>query len=204
MRPGDHRVCFIGDSFTQGTGDAAGLGWPGRVAAAARAAGYDLTAYNLGVRRDTSADIAARWQTECDARFRVACMPYIVFSFGANDMTSDDETLRVPIPQSVDNFLKIVGDAKARCRTLFIGPLPVGDATQDIRIILLCATYRVLARELGVPYLPLAQDLAGDPAWARAVAAGDGTHPCGDGYARVAARVINWPAWWFSAPASAG
>lgn len=198
MHPGDHRICFVGDSFTHGTGDAAGLGWTGRVAAAARTAGYALTAYNLGVRRDTSTDIAARWQTECDVRFRVACTPYIVFSFGANDMTADDASLRVPIPLSVDNFVKILGDARTRCRTLFIGPLPVCDAAQDIRIIALCATYQLLAGELGVPYLPLAQELAGSAAWRQAVAAGDGTHPDGDGYALVAARVAHWPAWWFN------
>jgi lysophospholipase L1-like esterase len=33
MRRGDHRICFAGDSFVQGTGDAAGGGWVGRVAA---------------------------------------------------------------------------------------------------------------------------------------------------------------------------
>ncbi len=198
MHPGDHRVCFVGDSFVQGTGDASGLGWTGRVAAAARAAGYDLTAYNLGVRRDTSADIAARWQAECDARFRSECTPYIVFSFGANEMTALDETLRVPVPGSVENFLKIVGEAQPRCHVLFVGPPPVGDAAQDVRIATLCTTYQLLAGELGVPYLPLAQTLAGDPAWARAVAAGDGTHPDGDGYALVADRVMNWPAWWFN------
>jgi lysophospholipase L1-like esterase len=203
MRPGDHRVCFVGDSFVQGTGDAAGPGWTGRVAAAAHAAGYDLTAYNLGIRRDTSADIAARWQAECDARFRVACLPYIVFSFGANDMTAEVDELRVPMPESVACFRSIVGDARTRCPTLVVGPPPVGDAAQDVRIITLCAMYSALADELGVPYLPLAQQLAGDAAWLRAVAAGDGTHPDGTGYALIAARVLDWPAWWFSVPASA-
>jgi len=197
MRQGDHRVCFVGDSFVQGTGDAAGLGWTGRVAAAARAAGYDLTAYNLGIRRDTSADIAARWQAECDARFRVACSPYVVFSFGANDMTADDETLRLPMPASIANFRSIISDAKARCPTLVIGPPPVGDSAQDVRIFTLCAIYAAIAGELNIPYLPLAQDLAGDAAWQRAVAAGDGTHPDGTGYALIAERVLNWPAWWF-------
>ncbi|MDH4149920.1 MAG: GDSL-type esterase/lipase family protein [Betaproteobacteria bacterium] len=122
MRPGDHRVCFVGDSFTHGTGDATTLGWTGRVAAAARNAGWNLTAYNLGIRRDTSADIAARWQAECDARFRVECSPYIVFSFGANDMTVENDTLRVPIPESTTHFRNIIGNAKAHCQVLMVGP----------------------------------------------------------------------------------
>lgn len=202
MRRGDHRICFVGDSFVQGTGDAAGGGWVGRVAAAAVTAGYDITAYNLGVRRDTSADVAARWQAECDARFRVECSPYLVFSFGANDMTAEAESLRVPMPQSIDNFRAVVADAAQRCPTLFVGPPPVGDPAQDTRIVALCTTYALLATELGVPYLPLAQALLDDPAWREAVAAGDGTHPDGRGYARIAARVLQWPQWWFSGPAS--
>lgn len=197
MRRGDHRICFVGDSFVQGTGDTAGGGWVRRVAAAAVAAGYDITAYKLGVRRDTSADIAARWQAECDARLRAECSPYLVFSFGANDMTADGEVLRVPMPASVENFRSIISEARSRCPTLFIGPLPVGDAAQDTRIIALCATYALLAAEIGVPYLPLAESLANDPAWTRAVTAGDGTHPDGSGYGLIAERVLQWPAWWF-------
>lgn len=197
MRRGDHRICFVGDSFVQGTGDTAGGGWVRRVAAAAVAAGYDITAYKLGVRRDTSADIAARWQAECDARLRAECSPYLVFSFGANDMTADGEVLRVPMPASVENFRSIVGEARSRCPTLVIGPLPVGDAAQDTRIIALCATYALLAAEIGVPYLPLAESLAKDPAWTRAVAAGDGTHPDGSGYGLIAEHVLQWAAWWF-------
>src|SRR5262249_19732759 len=54
----DLRTCFIGDSYVAGAGDDTGLGWVGRVTARARADGYDLTAYNLGVRRDTAADAA--------------------------------------------------------------------------------------------------------------------------------------------------
>ena len=55
------RLCFIGDSLVNGTGDPTGLGWVGRVTASARRRGHDVTTYNLGIRRDTSADIAARW-----------------------------------------------------------------------------------------------------------------------------------------------
>jgi len=202
MRRGDHRICFVGDSFVQGTGDAAGGGWVSRVTAAAVTAGYDITAYKLGVRRDTSADIAARWQAECDARLRAECSPYLVFSFGANDMTADGEVLRVPMPASIENFRNIVSEARSRCPTLVIGPLPVSDAAQDTRIVALCATYALIAAELGVPYLPLAETFAADPAWTRAVAAGDGTHPDGSGYVLVAERVLQWPAWWFSDPVS--
>ena len=40
------RICFVGDSITQGTGDDTALGWPGRLIAAARAQGHDFCGYN--------------------------------------------------------------------------------------------------------------------------------------------------------------
>lgn len=50
------RICFIGDSITLGTGDAAMLGWPGRLGAIAWSQGHQVTVYNLGVRGETSED----------------------------------------------------------------------------------------------------------------------------------------------------
>jgi len=198
MIAGDHRICFVGDSFVHGTADADCLGWAGRVAAAARKYGYDLTAYNLGVRRDTSADIAARWQHECAMRLPEGCSQYLVFSFGANDMTTEGKALRVPVTDSIANFHSIISKATARYPTLVIGPLPVSDAAQDNRIEELCKLYAQTAKELGVPYLPLAGEMFRNSAWIHAVAAGDGTHPDASGYTLIAERVQQWPAWWFS------
>lgn len=64
----DMRICFFGDSVINGTGDDDGLGWVGRVVAQARRGGCDVTAYNLGIRRGTSADVAARWAGEARLR----------------------------------------------------------------------------------------------------------------------------------------
>ena len=68
----DLRVVFVGDSFVAGVGDPEGRGWVGRVVAAAHAAGLPLTAYNLGVRRETSADVLAR-----ELEFGVGRLPRI-------------------------------------------------------------------------------------------------------------------------------
>ena len=43
------RICFIGDSITNGYGDPEYSGWPAYLSAAARHGGTDITAYNLGV-----------------------------------------------------------------------------------------------------------------------------------------------------------
>ena len=56
MQTDDLRLCFVGDSFVNGTNDPDYLGWTGRVSILARGRGHMLTCYNLGVRRDTSSD----------------------------------------------------------------------------------------------------------------------------------------------------
>jgi hypothetical protein len=48
------RICFVGESFVNGTGDPECLGWTGRICVGANKKGYDITYYNLGVRRETS------------------------------------------------------------------------------------------------------------------------------------------------------
>ena len=62
------RICFIGDSITNGYGDPEYRGWLAFLSAAARRDGADITAYNLGVRSDTSSMIGARWRQEAVAR----------------------------------------------------------------------------------------------------------------------------------------
>lgn len=194
---GDHRICFVGDSFVQGTGDPEYQGWVGRVASAARASGFNLTAYNLGVRRETSQDILKRWQAECAVRLPDDCTRYVVFSFGANDMTLEHGSLRVSESDSVANFVAIVAGARSNYSTLIIGPIPVGDSEQDSRILRLCSIYAEKAAELGVPYLPVANQLITNAVWQAGAAANDGSHPGTEGYAFLAAKVLKWPVWWF-------
>ena len=66
--PRDIGLCFVGDGFVAGYGDPKALGWVSRVVGRSPVADADLTAYNLGVRGQSSADVMARWRTECTAR----------------------------------------------------------------------------------------------------------------------------------------
>lgn len=193
----DHRICFVGDSFTQGTCDPECRGWVGRVAAAGRAAGFDLTAYNLGIRRDTSRDVLARWEQECDARFRFDCLKYVVFSFGTNDTKTEGGKLRVGREESLANFRAVLMKAKLLYRVAVVGPVPVGDASQNERVHELCAAYSSEAAALAIPYLPVAQRLVSATSWIDEVHANDGSHPGANGYAALASMVLDWPAWWF-------
>src|SRR5262245_2472195 len=112
MKDQDLRICFVGDSYVNGTNDPEYFGWTGRLSIAARRKGNNLTYYNLGVRRETSSDIAKRWQQEVQSRCPSGCMPFVVFSFGVNDTTSENGQTRVPEIQSVVNAREILRMAK--------------------------------------------------------------------------------------------
>jgi acyl-CoA thioesterase-1 len=58
------RALFLGDSLVAGIGDSAGGGWVARVVGACHEQGMPVTAYNLGIRRETSLQVAARWRAE--------------------------------------------------------------------------------------------------------------------------------------------
>lgn len=191
------RVCFFGDSFVNGTGDDACLGWVGRACAAARQSGVDLTCYNLGIRRDTSADVLRRWEQEAWARLPPEHDGRLVFSFGANDccLADDGAAVRVPHDVALANARTILTQARAWRPTLMVGPLPVCDAEVDARIATLSAAFAAIGESLGVPYLEVFQYAAKSEAWAREVAAGDGAHPNGLGYGAISEVFQRWPAW---------
>ncbi len=210
------RICFVGDSITVGTGDDRYQGWPALAAAAEAARGHDVTLYNLGVRGDTSVQIAARWHSESRARLPDDVNGALVFSFGVNDAaiepTADPDRQRVPPAQSIATAREILSTAQAWLPTLMIGPTPVRvDGVQIVRspqvtydflnerTRAINAAYADLAAELGVPYLELFTELVGDPAWAAALQTGDGVHPAQAGYAMMAERIGRWPGWrrWF-------
>lgn len=204
------RLCAVGDSFVLGTGDGAFLGWPGRLAERAHAEGHDVTLYNLGIRADTSRDIALRWRAECTARLPAIHPNTLVFSFGVNDAAEDLTTgaVRVPHDESVVTARAIIKEAMAWTRTLWIGP-PFPDDTRPPgraspgpayrmsaeRVEALNRAYAALAGEIGVPYLDLFAPLSTSPAWRQALAKGDGAHPTDAGYDLIADLVEAWPAW---------
>lgn len=197
MTNDDPRVCFIGDSYVNGTGDPECLGWAGRVTASARRKGYNLTHYNLGVRRETSSDISGRWQQEVRVRFPSGCAPFAVFSFGANDTTIEGGYTRVPETQSVENARAMLRAAKQRYSTVMVGPPPMADAEQNHRTRQLSRLLGVVAEGEGIPFLSVFEQLAADDVWMEEVTNGDGAHPGAAGYAKMAALVEAWPRWWF-------
>ncbi len=191
----DIRICFVGDSFTQGTGDEACLGWPGRVGASARARGHAVTLYNLGIRRETTDDIRARWRAEVTPRLVAGADGRIVFSFGANDATLEDGNWRVPPDLSAENARSMIARAQLTYPVLVVGPPPAPEADKTARHAELAARYADVCEKLGVPFLDILEPIKTVDAWWEEVAAGDGIHPGARGYAALAELVEQWPAW---------
>ena len=199
------RLCFFGDSFVNGTGDDEALGWVGRLCAAERRAGADLTVYNLGVRRDTSADIRRRWRREAEARLPPEHDGRLVFSFGVNDCTAgpDEATPRVTLAASLENARAILSEGCAWRPTLMIGPLPVTEnAAHNDRVIALSEALAGVCAEAGAPYFSTLLFAAHVwDTWRAEAARGDSIHPNALSYAALAEAVGGWAAWrgWFAA-----
>lgn len=107
------RICFIGDSFTQGIGDETELGWVSRIAIHIRKNRPGLSIFNLGIRGNTSSDIFHRWETEVRARASDKDSLRLVFCFGANDCADDGSgRSRVSIADTISNTHVIMRAAK--------------------------------------------------------------------------------------------
>lgn len=191
---GDLRVCFVGDSFVAGTGDPDHLGWAGRLSARTHRTGRAVTAYGLGVRRQTSADVLGRWEAECAPRLPTACDARVVVSFGVNDATVEGGRQRVAVADAAAHLGRLLTGARARgWPVLVVGPPPVADAGHNARTAQLDRQFERRCATAGVPYVGVLDVLLGTPAWMDEVAAGDGAHPGAAGYEALAQHL--WPAW---------
>jgi acyl-CoA thioesterase-1 len=196
----DVRICFFGDSFTNGTHDESYLGWPARVCSALP---LQITHYNLGIRGNTALDIERRWPDEAAMRWKPGTERRLFFSFGTNDASLEANAPRVSPEASVAAARRILSAAKAVCPVLFSGPPAAaleGRSTSFPRLAALSGDYAALSRELEVPYLDLFALTRDDASWHAAVERGDGVHPDSAGYVRLASYVNEWTAWraWWS------
>ncbi|AVT28810.1 G-D-S-L family lipolytic protein [Plantactinospora sp. BC1] len=193
----DLRVCFVGDSFVLGVGDPRCLGWVGRLAARTCADGQPLTTYNLGVRRQTSDDILARWRAECLLRLRDGNDLRVVMSFGVNDTTEENGRPRVTPERSAATLTRMLDQAAGQgWRVLVVGPPPVDDDAQNVRLASLDDAFARTCREAGVPYVAVQSSLRKSAVWTREVRTGDGAHPGSAGYDEITALITpRWRAW---------
>ncbi|MGH2834238.1 MAG: GDSL-type esterase/lipase family protein [Solirubrobacteraceae bacterium] len=186
------RALFFGDSLVAGIGDPAGGGWVTRIAAACFAAGQPLSIYNLGVRRETSVEVAARWRAEATPRIPPTGDCRIVLSFGANDTTIEDGSVRVCPERSCEALGTILDEANSLgLPVLLVGPAPVDDPDQNPRIGALTESFAEVCRQRDVPFIAVLEPLEQSQVWMSEVAGADGAHPAAGGYETIAELLIN-------------
>jgi len=191
----DLRICFIGDSLIAGTGDLEFLGWPGRLSKAAAKRGHNLTCYNLGIRKDTSADILKRWRNEAEARAAAGQDNRLVFQFGVND-TKDFGGKRIVESEKANaQAREVLSAAKDWLPVLMVGPPAIEDITRHARIADISARLGKTCSELDIPFLNSFEPLLASDSWMSAVRAGDGVHPIAAGYDAWAKLIEAWPPW---------
>ncbi|PSB34680.1 GDSL-type esterase/lipase family protein [Stenomitos frigidus] len=196
MTENDIRICFLGESFVNGTGDRTHLGWTGRLCQTLSQLGDRVTYYNLGIRRETSTELLARWQQECDRRLPPGCHHRVVFSFGVNDTTMENGSTRVALPRSLANARQILSVAQQTYPILMVGLAPIADdEAQNIRIHELSGHLAQLCESLKIPYLDIFTPLSQSDIWMQEAAAGDGAHPDAAGYVELAHLIQAWSAW---------
>jgi acyl-CoA thioesterase-1 len=195
----DQRVLFFGDSFVAGVGDSTRLGWVGRVVARSFAAGMPLTACNLGVPRETSVAVSARFKHEASPRLAAQADCRAVFCFGANDATIENARPRVASVASLRALTSVLQQAgELGLRTLVVGPPPANDERQHERIAALSSAFAEVCHKRDVPFISVIERLRASKLWRREALAGDGAHPAAEGYEELAELVL--PAWltWLS------
>ncbi|MCV0427979.1 MAG: hypothetical protein K5905_21185 [Roseibium sp.] len=209
----DLRICFVGDSYINGTGDEHCLGWIGRLCRKRFNRSFQMTYYDLGIRGATTDDILDRWRSECDKRFTDGADNRIVFQFGINDVAIvTDLGRRVEEETSVNNAVLMVREAAENWPVLWVGLPPANVAcspmhpSPGLEIDFSQSTagslnrrFIMTAAKLGVPYLDIQSPLLANQDYMDSLTRGDQMHCSGSGYAIMADLVDKWVGWsaWF-------
>ena len=149
---------FFGDSVTLGVNDAPAGGWVARLAGKAADRGLSVppdTFYNLGVRKNSSRDILARWESEYKARAIEGCPATLVFCFGTVDMAAPHAVPNVPVGESAANAREMLAKAKEHGSVILVSAPPVKDEEHCQRIEALCTAYASIAKAVDVPFVDI-------------------------------------------------
>ena len=191
--PRDIALVFIGDAYVAGYGDPKGLGWVSRVVGRTAHDDVDITAYQLGVRNETSADVLARWRIECPPRWKGRSEKRLVVAVGHNDAVSGMSTARVRL-----NLANILDDAAASGVAAFaVGPTPTLDADLNAQLEIVVEAQADVCARRGVPYVDCYRPLISHEQWHSDLGAAGGVYPGQAGYGLIAWLVLHggWDKW---------
>jgi lysophospholipase L1-like esterase len=192
-------ICFLGASLVAGVGDPKGQGWVSRVVGRTSHPDLELTAYNLGVRGDTTADLLARWKAECAPRWVGRAEKRVVVSIGANDAATG-----VTLARHRLNLANLLDDAaSAGIGTFVVSPPPTSDEEVDAKLDVLVEAQADVCSRRGVPFVDCYRPLLGHEQWRTDLAASRlAGHPGQAGYGLIAWLVLHngWYDWLHISP----
>ncbi|GAA2745479.1 hypothetical protein GCM10009868_27100 [Terrabacter aerolatus] len=190
----DVGMVFLGASLTAGYGDPKGLGWVGRVVARTQHPDLDLTAYNLGVRGNTSGDIVSRWASECHPRWKGRTERRLVLNVGTNDVLTG-----MTMARSRLNLANVLDEAtNAGIGVFVVGLTPTLDVEMNRKIEALAEAQADVCSRRGITYVDCFRPLATHDQWMADLAASpDRAHPGQAGYGLIAWLVLHngWNDW---------
>jgi acyl-CoA thioesterase I len=197
--PRDVGLVFLGASLVAGVGDPKGQGWVSRVVGRTHHPDLELTAYNLGVRGDTSADLLARWKAECAPRWVGRSEKRLVVSIGTGDAASG-----VTLARHRLNLANILDDAaSAGIGTFVVSPPPAADADVNEKLDVLVEAQADVCSRRTVPFVDCFRPLMAHEQWQSDLAASRvPNHPGQAGYGLIAWLVLHngWYDWLQIAP----
>lgn len=190
----DVGMVFVGASSTAGYGDPKGLGWVGRVVARTQHPDLDLTAYNLGIRGNTSGDVVARWAGEAHPRWKGRSERRLVLSVGTADVLSG-----MTMARSRLNLANIIDEATSAGIGVFVvGLAPTLDQDLNRRVEALADAQADVCSRRGITYVDCFRPLVTHDQWMADLAASpDRAHPGQAGYGLIAWLVLHngWNDW---------
>lgn len=190
----DLALVFLGASVVAGVGDPKGQGWVSRVVGRTAHPDLEITAYNLGVRGDTSADVLSRWHSEVPLRWRDRGERRLVVSMGTNDIVSGVSLARHRL-----NLANLLDDAASTgVGTFVVSPPPTDDSGINDKLAVLVEAQADVCSRRSVPFVDTFSPLLGHEQWRSDLAASRVPHHPGQaGYGLIAWLVLNngWSSW---------
>nr|CAA6826928.1 MAG: Unknown protein [uncultured Thiotrichaceae bacterium] len=200
------RICFIGDSITEGHSDNARLGWVGRLA---QSLPSDFGIYNLGVSAQTLAQFHARAKIECGSRLDDYEHKGIVLGAGLNDLCKfDGDVARTSIEVIQSTLHELLDDLMEVAPLITVGPFPIAEEFNPFFSASLQANtyfsntfikevdqlYAESCKARNIPYLSMVDALLNSD-YMESLRENDGIHPKGEGYQIAAGLIQHWGAW---------
>ena len=184
--PRDLALVFLGDSRVNGVGDPKGQGWVTRVVGRTVHPELELTAYNLGMRGETSGDALNRWHTEVPERWRGRSERRVVVSVGTEDVLAGLTLARHRL-----NLANLLDEAASRGVGAFVVSPPPADGVEiNERLEILVDAQADVCSRRGVPFVDAFTPLLHHDQWRAELAASKITHHPGQaGYGLIAWQI---------------